>query len=85
MEPVDLNTHLDVETLQHRHTEGGRLSCSRLRPEQIREQLLDNMMEVYRTPAALRSVPEVLLGDDVSAFDDLFDGSLLDGRRLLKT
>ena len=27
----------------------------------------------------------VLLGDDISAFDDLFDGSLLDGRRLLKT
>lgn len=42
-------------------------------------------MDHYGTLTALSSVSKVLLGDDVSAFDDLFDGSLLDGRRLLKT
>lgn len=29
--------HLDVQTLQHRHAEGGCLSCSRLRPAHIRQ------------------------------------------------
>lgn len=39
-------TDLDVQTLQHRHAEGGRLSCSRLRPERSHNVtlLLDNFL-----------------------------------------
>ncbi len=46
---LKLHTHLDVKTLQHRHTERGRLSCSRLRPKHIREQLLKDIMDLSRT------------------------------------
>lgn len=45
-------TYLDVQTLQHRHAEGGRLSCSRLRPAQIR-QTVRWTVDVQRTAVLL--------------------------------
>lgn len=65
--------YLDVQTLQHRHAERGCLSCSRLRPVQKRQRWSGGRPE--DTGAQLL----LLLGDDVPAFDDLLDGSLLDG------
>lgn len=42
-------------------------------------------MDVQRTrPEDSAARLLLLLGDDVPAFDDLLDGSLLDGGRLLK-
>lgn len=79
-EPTRTGSHcpyLDVQTLQHRHAERGCLSCSRLRPVQMRQRRSGGRAEDMSRGQRCSAV--VLLGNDVPAFDDLLDGSLLDG------
>lgn len=69
---------LDVQTLQHRDAEGGGFPRPGLRPAQSGEGVSHH--DDGRAGDELGG----LLSDDVTAFNDLFDGSLLDGRRLLE-